>query len=109
MDDHSGASEYDDNDHDDFTEFGSPEKRGNKFDDDYDEDDAFGDEGERFDDEEFDDDFIGSGSGSHTGSRDVKEGSTFASHSGSGSKSHSHSFVYDDGDGSYYSDEEDHT
>ena len=109
-DDHSRASEYDDDENDDFDEFGSPKHRVSNFDDEYDDDDddAFGDEGERFDDEEFDDDFIGSasGTGSHTGSYEVKEGSTFASHSGSGSKSHSHSFVYDDGDGSYYSDEE---
>ena len=107
-DDHSRASEYDDDETNDFDEFGSPTNRENDYDDEYEDDDAFGDEGERFDDEEFDDDFIGSasGSGSHTGTYEGKEASTYASHSGSGSKSHSHNFVYDDGDGSYYSDEE---
>jgi hypothetical protein len=106
---YSQDSEYNDDESNNFGRFGNPEKRDANYGNDYDEDDAFGDEGERFDDEEFDDDFIGSRSDSHTGSYDVKEGSTFASHSGSGSKSHSHSFVYDDGDGSYYSDEEDQT
>jgi hypothetical protein len=60
--------------------------------------------------EPYDDKFEGSGAGSRSGSNGDKDGfddverSYTGSRSGSGSKERS--YVYDDGDGSYYSDEE---